>query len=264
MTKTICVRFEDPKPVIRYGHAKPDYRHYYWTLAFVGLLGAACLLAWFMNGFSLASRSARGDARAQYLLGKRYFDQAICPRDYVTAASFIQKSADQGYAKAETALGLLYENGLGVKQDYNLALKWLRKGANQGYSVAQNELGVMYAKGRGVSRNLGQTITWCQLAAAQGSEVARRNLELARFAQSGLIPHVVTSGKESYESAVVQKVEADAITVSFQPVRGGFGVARLKLDNLSSELQELCKYANKEGFTAGSVYTQLCSVSASL
>ena len=264
MSKTICVRFEDPKPVIRYGHAKPDYRHYYWTMAFLGVFGAACALVWFMNSFSLDSRAARGEAKAQYLLGKRYFDGAISPRDYVRAAHFIQKSANQGYAKAQTALGLLYENGLGVKQDYSQALTWLRKAAAQGFPVAQNELGVMYAKGRGVSRNLGQAVEYCRLAAAQGSEIARRNLELARFAQSGLIPHVVTSGKESYENAVVQKVEASAITVSFQPVRGGFGLARLKLDNLSSELQELCKYASKEGFAAGSVYTQLCSVSASL
>src|SRR5579859_3961691 len=110
-------------------------------VAFVVIVGAASLFAWWSTEFSLVNRARRGEAKAQYLLGKQYFDHAQFPQDYVRAATLIRKAAEQEYARAETALGLLYENGIGVVRNYNLAANWLRLAASQGYPVAQNELG---------------------------------------------------------------------------------------------------------------------------
>lgn len=251
-------------PGIRYGNARAYHPAYPILLALVLMVGAASIAAWCYTEFSLAERAARGEARAQYLLGKRYFDEAISPRDYERAAGFIRKSANQGYARAQTGLGLLYENGLGVPKNYAVALLWLSRAANQGYAVAQNELGVMFAKGRGVSRNLGEAAKWCRLAASQGSEVARRNLQLAEVADAKVIPELAIPDRQVYQRALVQKVEPDGVTFSFVPVRGGFGLAKVKLDNLPSELQQLCKYATKRGAEADCAYSQIGSVATTL
>ena len=40
------------------------------------------------------------------------------PQDYVKAALWYQKAADQGNADAQSFLGQMYEDGKGVPQDY--------------------------------------------------------------------------------------------------------------------------------------------------
>lgn len=266
MTERIRFWYEEPNPpAVQYGQPAPVANPVYLRLlALIAIVGAASVLAWYCHEFSLENRARGGEAKAQYLLGKRYFDEALLPTDYEHAARLIRKAADQGYAPAQTAMGLLSENGLGVKKDYNQALKWLRRAADQGFPVAQNELGVMYAKGLGVSRSLGQAAQWCKLAAAQGSEIARRNLELTQVSQSKVIPELKTSGSRSYQCVRLQKVESDGVTVSYKPVQGGLGVAKLKMENLPDELQQLCKYAGKQGISCDSAYSQVGAVSTTL
>src|SRR5258708_12431827 len=49
----------------------------------------------FRSDFSLESRASRGQAKAQYRLGKRCFDEAVSAREYAMAARWIRKAADQ-------------------------------------------------------------------------------------------------------------------------------------------------------------------------
>ena len=265
MSNTLCLSSEPTQPTpIRYGQAHTVRPLYPILLGLVIAVGLASLAAWYYGDFSLEERAARGEAKAQYLMGKRYFDTATSSRDHAHAARLIRMAAQQGYAKAQAALGLLYENGLGVPKNYNEALKWLRLAADQGFAVAQNELGVMYAKGRGVNRSLAEASKWCKLAAAQGSEIARRNLVLAEVTNAKVIPQLTTGNKRTYDRVLLQKVESDGVTVTFVPGRGGLGVAKLKLDNLPSELQQVCKYATREGQAPDSAYSQIGSVATTL
>ena len=233
-------------------------------LVLVLIVGAASTIAWFCGESCLENRAATGDARAQYLLGKLYFDTAVSAHDYARAARLIRKSADQRYAKAETALGLLYENGLGVTKSYVEAMKWIRRAADQGNPVAQNELGVMYAKGRGVPQNFGEAVKWCRRAANQGSEVALKNVQLAEAGKARPISQLTAAGKGSYLGAIVQKVEADGVTVSYSPVPGGFGMVKIKLEELPSNLKELCGYVAKHENASQSGYSRLSSVARAL
>jgi TPR repeat protein len=233
-------------------------------LVLVVMVGTAFLVARCCEHFSWEGRAARGDSKAQYLLGKRYFEQANSPDDYARAAGWIQKAADQGYAQAQTGLGLLYENGLGVSKNYGEALRWLRQAAAQGFPVAQNELGIMYAKGRGLSRNLDEASKWCRQAAVQGSQIARQNFELAEIATFKVIPELTTRGKKCYKRVTLQKVESDGVTVSYLPAQGGMGLAKLRLEDLPAELQQLCGYAAKTGISPDSAFAQIGAVATPL
>jgi hypothetical protein len=265
MSNAIRLSAPEPEPPrIQYGCPPKVSPTYPILLALVAVIGLASLVAWYWSEFSLEERSQRGEARAQYLLGKRYFDHAVRPQDYVLAAKLIRQAAEQGYARAQTGLGLLYENGIGVPLSYPQAIKWFQRAADQGYSVAQNELGVMYAKGRGVPRNLDEAAKWCGLAAAQGSDIARKNLELTQLASRKVISEINTPDKQSYKQAVVQRVEPDGVTVSFVPDNGGFGMAKLKLENLPSELKRLCRNTTKEGAAADSAYSHIGAIATPL
>jgi TPR repeat protein len=71
---------------------------------------------------------------------------------------------------------------MGVLQDYLEAAKWLRKAADQGDASAQYNLGIAYAKGDGVAKNEAEALKWIRMAAEQGDLTARNTLQ--RLGQS--------------------------------------------------------------------------------
>jgi len=66
----------------------------------------------------------------------------------------------------------MYYNGQGVQRDYVEAAKWVRKAAEQGYAPAQADLGVMYWNGQGVPQDAVLAYMWLNLAAAQEPDAA--------------------------------------------------------------------------------------------
>jgi hypothetical protein len=72
----------------------------------------------------------KGDAEAQYFLGRKYEYAEGVPADHAEAAKWYEKSADRGYGPAQLAVARLYEFGLGVQQDDVQADVW--------YSVASS------------------------------------------------------------------------------------------------------------------------------
>ena len=74
----------------------------------------------------------QGDAKAQDALAKFYEQQ----HNYLKAADYWRKSAEQGYAAAQAALGSCYGMGRGVPRNPVTAATWYRKAADQGYALA--------------------------------------------------------------------------------------------------------------------------------
>ena len=71
---------------------------------------------------AVQSAAGKGNARAEYEFAHCYARGDGVPQDYVKAAEWLRKSADQGYPFAQTDLGSYYARGLGVKQDFSEAL----------------------------------------------------------------------------------------------------------------------------------------------
>jgi hypothetical protein len=72
-------------------------------------------------------------------------------------------------------LGSRYLRGEGVEQDYVKAAYWFRKAAEQDDPRAQNNIGVMFQTGRGVRRDDTLAYAWFSIAAQQGDTNAMRN-----------------------------------------------------------------------------------------
>src|SRR5260370_15937288 len=72
----------------------------------------------------------------------------------------------KGDADAQFDLGKNYEAGrIGLKRDFAQAEHWYREAANQGDPFAQASLGILYGFGKGVSPDLVQALMWYELAA---------------------------------------------------------------------------------------------------
>ena len=67
----------------------------------------------------------------------------------------------------------MFDNGNGAPQDYVEAAKWTRKAAEQGHATAQANLGLMYAKGEGVPKDEVEASAWLILAKASGDFIEK-------------------------------------------------------------------------------------------
>ena len=98
--------------------------------------------------------------------------------DYAAALRLVGPLAARGEARAQSLLGLFYYRGRGVPVDLNEAVKWFRRAADQRDATAQFYLGVMYSEGQGVPQNYAEAAKWYRLAADRGDAQAQYNLEL--------------------------------------------------------------------------------------
>ena len=263
MNDKIRLRWEIvQKPALR-----PRRRTARWSMGPRLIVGLALLIVsalgyWCWDCATLQARANHGDAAAQYRLGKQNLQSAKSASDYAKAIEWIRQAAGQGNARAETALGQLYIRGFGVQRDYTEANKWLHRAAEQGTAVAQNELGIIYAKGMGVPQNFDQASIWCGRAAAHGSTIAKRNLALVQLARRTVIGDLTTSNGRVHKNVTLQSISPNGITVTLQPQPGSVVLAKLKVENLTGHVKEVCGYTAK-GAT-NSAFSQLDSITVRL
>lgn len=131
---------------------------------------------------ALLEKAEKGDAHAQYLLGRRYNFGDGVTRNREKAVEWQTRAANQGHATAQYVLGLMYSTGEGVQQDTRQAVAWISRSAEQGLAEAQYALGMMYQTGEDVPRDPEKAAELLGQAAAQGNEGAMRQLS-ARKAQ---------------------------------------------------------------------------------
>lgn len=87
--------------------------------------------------------------------------------------------AERGDAAAQYELGRMYQGGRGVTQDYRKAVEWYRRSAEQGYAAAERSLGGMYRGGYGgLPQDDAEAKKWYGKAAAQDDFLAKFALAL--------------------------------------------------------------------------------------
>ena len=125
---------------------------------------------------AIRAKAEKGDAVAQYKLGRCYaIGQGVATNE-VEAVKWIRKAAEQNYAEAQNSLGFCYWSGQGVAKDYTEAVRWYRKAADQNYAPAQYCLGNCYYCGQGVATNEVEAVKWIRKAAEQNYAGAQLTL----------------------------------------------------------------------------------------
>jgi len=145
----------------------------------------------------LKSKATKGDAEAQFTLGRYYNNGIGVGIDNFEAVKYYRASAEQGNGKAQANLGVCYFNGTGVTKNSVEAVNWFRKAAEQGIDAAQNNLGTCYATGEGVLKDYVKADMWFNLASAQGHEAAKQGLsEVERLMSSEQIAEAQKLARE--------------------------------------------------------------------
>jgi TPR repeat protein len=174
------------------------------------------------NSFAqIKAEAEKGDVVSQFNLGICYENGKGVATNYVEAAKWYLKAADQNDAPAQANLGGAYIDGKGVAQDYVEAAKWLRKAAEQGNAQAQRMLGGLYANGDGVPQHFVEAYKWSSLAAAQGDSYAVTNRNLTA---TWLTSQQIAEAQElSREFKSHSKSSSDNSTLPDNPAASGTG-----------------------------------------
>ena len=80
----------------------------------------------------------------------------------------VPQNVDYTNAEVQFSMGLQLASGEGATQDYVQAAEWYRKAADQNHCLALLNLGTMYANGQGVVRDEAQSGIWFGRAANLG------------------------------------------------------------------------------------------------
>lgn len=121
---------------------------------------------------ALQAQAAGGDANAQFKLGTLLYVGIDVIQDYIGAATWLKRAADQGNAEAQCELGFLFQTGSFAQgpppPDPKSALPWYEKAAAQHNGCGDYALAHLYNTGIGVEADFGQAKKLFQLAQAEG------------------------------------------------------------------------------------------------
>ena len=131
-------------------------------------------------GQELREKAAQGDKNAQNALG----GFAQMAGDFLEAAMWFGKAAEQGDASAEGSLGSLYRTGRGVAQDFAEAYKWSRAAADQGDPLGQFNVAGLNYLGQGRPVNMNEAVKWARAAAEQDCGAKFRLASICARAQT--------------------------------------------------------------------------------
>jgi uncharacterized protein len=145
----------------------------------------------------LRPEAERGQAKAQYLVGRMYEDGFGVEQNYGEAARWYRAAAEQGDPLAQHALSVFYAVGWGIAADPAESVKWLRRSAEQGYYYAGNDLGSRYRTGRGVPQDNALAYMWLDLAAGNAPDAVNDVITKARDeVGQAMTPQAIARAKE--------------------------------------------------------------------
>jgi len=110
-----------------------------------------------------------GDAYSQFLIGLNFYKYTN--KDYNEAIKWFLKAGEQGDASAQLVLGRCYYEGQGVAKDFNEAMMWWRKAADQGNPKAMAEVANLYYNGYGVKEDKSEAMKWWRKAVEKDSKI---------------------------------------------------------------------------------------------
>lgn len=147
------------------------------------------------NNYGLSYLKGRAELKKDYVLAAEWFRKSAnqdcvhaitelavmhyagrgVEKDRSLAAQMAQQASDNDFARAQAFLAFLYMHGYGLKKDLAEAFRLNRLSAGQNHPQGQNGLGWQYYKGLGVTRDDGKALKLFLSASDQGYKPAINN-----------------------------------------------------------------------------------------
>ena len=203
----------------------------------------------------LMGKAAKGDADAEFTIGKYYYEGSGVVLDKSEAVKWMERAANHGIAEAQTWVGIHYWDGIDVKMDEAKGMMWLQKAADQGEPGAFHFLGGAYYLGKGVKQDYVQCYKWTLLFMETGSssipdDPASLKAQLADV-ESKLTPEQIKEGKR------LAKEAESKLSKLPRYANGNFGCKTtsetVQVSTIPAHLTEPLRFAN---FTVSQIYSK--------
>jgi len=125
---------------------------------------------------ALTRSAEKGDALAQFQLGRAYYRGAGLPKDEKKAVEWMEKAAAQGNTDAITSMGFFHAQGIGVEESETKAVEWFRRGAENGSATCKLNLGLLLRQGKTIQTSSDESLRLMHEAAEAGSVEAQSYL----------------------------------------------------------------------------------------
>lgn len=179
--------FKPGSTSIRCERHKPIFSLVIAATLFSPLLFAASSTSSNADLAKLLDKAQNGSLSAQVQLAKMYALGRTVEVNYVEAAHWYRKAADQGDPDSQTSLGIYYLLGRGVPKDETEAARWFQRAASSGFPLGQHNLGIMYLSGWGVAKDRDHGIDLLMRAATAGLAVSQFDIGL-QYINGDLVP----------------------------------------------------------------------------
>ncbi len=158
----------------------------------------------YRDAASYLQKSAnQGNTEAQYRLGMLYFDGKGVEQNYGKALQLFESASRGNVTFAQMMAGLMYYTGKGVRIDYKKAVEYLIPASEAGDADAQFLLTRAYASGNGVNQDMKKAFYWCEKSALQGNAEAQYILGCLYEAGNG-VEQNISKAIYWYEKAAAQ------------------------------------------------------------
>lgn len=109
----------------------------------------------YVNVDSMIVASYRGEAKAQFYLGKSYlYGKNGLEKDLFESSLWFKKSAELHYAPSMYEYSVALMEGRGIMKNKTQGINWLKQSAKGNYALAQLKLGICYETGEGVGKDI--------------------------------------------------------------------------------------------------------------
>ncbi len=137
----------------------------------------------------LKTRSAAGDAKACYQLGRAKLRGEGVPRNLPEALTLLKQASDAGHPEGMGAYGYMIAKGMGTAMDEKAGFSLIRESAKAGIASSVLNEGIMTMKGQGILRDAAAGLALIEKAAGQGHLDAKIRLaEIYFLGQDGIAP----------------------------------------------------------------------------
>ena len=169
----------------------------------------------------------RENADAQFHLAEMSRKGIAIPHNYPQTVAWYRQAAEKGHATAQYVLGMADGCGKATSEDCERAAEWVRyqEEAKKGHAEAQYQLGLLYGWGQGVPYDYIQAKAWFLKAAEQGHAEAQFHLgEL--YHQTDLIAQLDDEKAAMWYLKAAEQGHGQAQYALGQMYRFGQGVQR--------------------------------------
>jgi len=189
----------------------------------------------------LVKAANSGSTDKQYDLAELYVSGQLIPQDITQAFYWHNRAAEGGDRDSQYTIATMLRDGIGTEKNNKSALKWFLLAAKQGKTSAFYPLATIYRHGISVEKDLDKSLFWHNKASEAGNEDAKNELEYLKNEMASPSSNNEISKNNSEEYIALEDMSEDQyeLMIAIKAAEQGDAEAQYKLGVIYAQSTEV-------------------------